>query len=412
MKNKIELWHIVGVILAIAILSQYGGDIFAIFQPSRQSGYVQYAGELHSQYDGDWVNDAENFLDISMTSRIFEYEIVTQKSSTRVDEDGHVIRACYGHYKIYKNGNLIAEYPTNSSQGFEYGGTWWTQNSISNQNIPGMEGEALGVDLHQGDTFAYSDCRHIMNSFSYSLPSESFTLDFEPLKDKYVEGAIAKGFVTVNNNFGQSVDAEIKIAYSAATVLGTKSLTKSISVTVPKGTSVYNFTVPTGKHTSNLEVTPSITVLSDPSNFEGVNVQNAKYDNRNQHEKDYWSGVVDIDKYMTYVELGTSTGITQIIDIVGEEEMDGSESESEGTGITFNLPQFPEYTGDISEEEQPSQDVIFNLPDLSHFLPVWNTTAAEAGEPKAQPTGIPNEVFAGILFVLGIIAVLRVKRYI
>ena len=81
-------------------------------------------------------------------------------------------------------------------------------------------------------------------------------------------------------------------------------------------------------------------------------------------------------------------------------------------GVTFNLPQFPEYTGEVEEQEEPSQDVIFNLPDFSNFFPVWNATAAEGGEPKAQPTGIPNEVFAGILFVLGIIAVLRVKRYI
>lgn len=156
------------------------------------------------------------------------------------------------------------------------------------KTIDGITIDAL--HLQYGEWYS---CSFATTLYSIKVPDNAINISVATPQAQYFEGQDVKVDVIINNGW-MPVAARIDTTFQVPTTVGYASNTESQSVSLKSGKNRFSYTIPAGKTTEKILVTPKVTVTMPISSFSGLNTErNFKIDSQ------WISGNVPISKDYT-----------------------------------------------------------------------------------------------------------------
>ena len=294
------------------------------------------------QYAGGFTNSetwGKNNV-VSNTAILGEYKIVTEKARTKTaniysetfpiynceedicnvlnyEKSLHIYGTCWATYKIYKNDELIREYPWTTNQIrtvigvldvtklvnkyfpdgnielieksnichknnhiIEKEGKYYCVDNdfdfINEENVDSPNYRFLGLDIQLKYMSKYyqRNCLRIENNFVYNLPKDSFSFNVSIPDERVLEGREYYSSIDVINKWKPvkgNLSVVYKIPYKIFGLTREAIETDYKIVEIPTGKSSFKYLIPTDMSYEKIYITPTFDVLMNGSEFSGVN---------------------------------------------------------------------------------------------------------------------------------------------
>lgn len=255
---------------------------------------------------------------------------------------------CYTRFRILKDGEVV--YQDKTEDGIYVEG-WGYPNGNWHNSRRTYEDENVQINLQERDDTGSYSCWNVESYIYPKIDSDAITVEVLPVANRTVEGEDLSLELEITNSFGQSVDAEIIIDFTAPSSLAQSAFERrSFNLTISQGVTTETFAIPTEDVGDAIVAQPSVRYYADKSNFQGVN-----YD---PPENPF--GVDVTTNYFERVLVGTVTPPATEIEIIPREVF-LTERISE---LQLTNEEYAAYISDLNESVETKARIISELSDV------------------------------------------------